>query len=78
MDRYCLVKYTATADEQPDKRELYNYAKKHGACDDFGYTWCFTDLTEALKELSMLETSCQKLDDKYYITCYALETMKED
>lgn len=75
MTRYFITKYTATADYRPEDKDLYAYATQHGAIDRFDLRWGFTDLRQALEELSTLETTCEQTKDgKYWITCYALES----
>lgn len=74
MTRYFITKHTAKADYRPDDKDLYAYATQYGTFEDFNALWAFTDLKQALEELSTLETTCEQTKDgKYWITCYALE-----
>ena len=74
MTRYFITKYTATADYRPEDKDLYAYATQYGTVEDYPVLWAFTDLKQALEELSSLETTCEEKDGQYFITCYALES----
>ena len=74
MVRYFISKYTATASYKPEDQDLYAYAVEHGTVDPFSNLWAFTDLKQALEELSSLETTCEEKDGQYLITCYVLES----
>ena len=74
MVRYFISKYTATASCKPKDQDLYAYATQHGTVDHFDNLWAFTDLKQALEELSSLKTTCEEKDGQYWITCYVLES----
>ena len=74
MKRYFISKYTAEASYRPEDQDLYAYAVEHGTANRFSYLWAFTDLKQALEELATLETTCEEIDGKYWITCYVLES----